>query len=467
MKKILALLLILALLVPVMQLGVAGTEAGATQPTETEPVETEPEDVPIIEGDVQVAEPLTWEKINSIPIANESMSEDELRQIVVDYVRMQLTVTWKPSRFTTYVNHGKELMLMSESVYAGLPYVNNSCGNLYKFMEYYDEETGVLDVSLIEGELGRVIGNQCSSCAYWGWARISNSTSFTGTPNMLQKNGCIPVGDYTYDQNIDNFHTDVIRTKTICMDNGPDVMYECYAQLKPGDGLVMYTSKAGHTRMVSSAAVVVRNADGSINGRESYITYLDQVSSWKETTQSDGTPMLIQGGVDVKYTFEKMLSSGYLPFRVPELAGLDPVEKATASLTHTGAYVTPELLCSAMLETNYCISDITLTIKDNAGNQLYTVTVPMDAINLYEYGVKGVTREKLLAKYVGDGTNTVEISTRVGTGEKLLAYSGKLVSALPEESAEPSWVLPVVIVAAVVVVGSVAALIFVKARKKK
>ena len=284
---------------------------------------------------------------------------------------------------------------------------------------------------------------------------------------MLEMYGCVPVGDWVIDKSITNFYNDVIRTKNVAMDNGADVMFAAYAQLKPGDGLVRYTSKAGHTRMVSSTPVVVYNKDGSINGKESYITYMDQDSTWEESTQADGTPILIQGGIDKKYTFDKMLSNGYLPFTLPELAGLDPIEKATATISKTGDCMTAELLVSALVQTNYCISDITVKITDTSGKVIYEHTQPMSAVNLYEYGVKGVIREKILAKYVGDGTNTVEISTRVSTGEKLVAYTGKLVSVMPAEPTVPGWVLPVVIVAAVVVAGGVAALIVVKSRKKK
>lgn len=469
MKKLICLILILLMVLPCIPVSATSTEPAPTEtvPEETEPVDDGSEDIPELEGQFDVCEPLTWEKINAIPVANDSMSEDELRKIVVDYMRMQQTVAWKPSRFTTYQNHGKELMLSSDTVYGGMPYVGNSEGNLYKFMLYYDEKTGILDVSAAGQELGYIIGNQCSSSCYWAWARVSNSTTYLGTPDMLEYNGCIPVGDYVIDKSITNFHKDVIRTKNITMDNGPEVMYASYAQMKPGDCIVRYTSKAGHVRMISSNPVVVYNEDGSINGKESYITYLDQDSTWDESVQPDGTPILVQGGVDVKYSFEKMLSNGYLPVTNPELAGLKPVEKATATINRTGACLTAELLANALVQTNYCMSDITVKIIDANGKVIYEHTEPMREINLYEYGVKGAVREKVLAQYVGDGTNTVEISTRVSTGEKLVAYTGKLVSVMPAEPAVPGWVLPVVIVAAVAVVGGVAALIVVKSKKKK
>ena len=46
---------------------------------------------------INFASNLSWDVINSIPIAKDSMTEDQLRQICLDYMRLQLTFTWKPS----------------------------------------------------------------------------------------------------------------------------------------------------------------------------------------------------------------------------------------------------------------------------------------------------------------------------------------------------------------------------------
>ena len=54
--------------------------------------EDEPETKPTKPVKSNVAEPLTWEKLNAIPVANASMSTDELRKICTDFMRLQLSL---------------------------------------------------------------------------------------------------------------------------------------------------------------------------------------------------------------------------------------------------------------------------------------------------------------------------------------------------------------------------------------
>ncbi|MBQ3075788.1 MAG: hypothetical protein IJC26_06930, partial [Clostridia bacterium] len=46
----------------------------------------------------KVISPLTWEKIDAIPVANGNMTSDQLRQICVDFMRLQLSFEWTPDR---------------------------------------------------------------------------------------------------------------------------------------------------------------------------------------------------------------------------------------------------------------------------------------------------------------------------------------------------------------------------------
>jgi len=371
-----------------------------------------------------VVDPLTAAKLNAIPVANSAMSEAQLRQICVDFMRLQLSFAWTPSADFTYSYSDKTVTLYAGTVYGGLPYIGSTGGNIYNALERIDETTGVMDMS--GDNLKKIIGNQCSASAFWGWARISNSLSYTGTRNMLPENGCLKVGDYSYDQTITDYHTQAIRTANICSYNGQQVMYESYAQLKMADGISRYIATQGHVCMVANDAVVVYNADGTINGAESYITCLEQVSAWKDGTQSNGSAIRVQGGVDTMYTFERLYKLGYLPFRIPELAGQDDVEKATASLSYTGTTVTASKLCAATLSANYAVSDLTVTVKDTTGKTVFTTTAPTMTIKVTSYAVSNAVTASELTALAGKGY-TVEVSARVGTGEKLVAYTGKLV----------------------------------------
>lgn len=369
-----------------------------------------------------VAQPLTWSKLNAIPIANANMTEDQLRQICVDFMRLQLSFAWTPSEDMVYTTGGTTVTLYAGTAYGGLPYVSSTFGNLYKAMEYYDETTGTLKV---QANIAKVIGNQCSASAYWAWSRVSNAISYGGTSNMLEKNGCLRIGSYTYDSSIESFHNESIRTANICTANGEQTMYEAYAQLLPADGISMYTGGAGHVRMVAETAHVIRNADGTINGERSSITFLDQVDSWKSDMQSNGQPIRIQGGVDVTVSFASLYKAGYLPFRIPELAGKDPVEEATASIGYSSGAVSVQALQGSTLSANYPLSDITVTVTDQSGKQVYSHTKPLSGLNIYSYMLSSAMETYTLSSFA-NGTCKVSVTCRVGTGEKLTAYSGIL-----------------------------------------
>ena len=373
-----------------------------------------------------VADPISWETLNAIPIANDTMTEEELRQICVDFMRLQLSFSWTPSHDFTYKNHSKYITLYRGSVYGGLPYISSTGGNLYNALEYYDPATGTIDTKTAGANFYKMIGNQCSGAAFWAWARISDKIAYSGTKEMLERYGCLRLGSYKYDDNIQNFHDEKIRTADICKGNGKQVMYESYALFKKADGMVLYTGSAGHTRMIATDAVVVRNADGTIDGDASYVTYLDQVSEWKEETQSNGDLILVQGGLDVKSTFAELYGEGYLPFRIPELAGKDPVDKATATISHTGSSINLDQLCRAAVTSNYAISDVTLTLKNAQGEILYDKTKTTDNITTKSVELFGDLATAKLQEYMKNGEVTVQITARVGTGQKLVVYTGAL-----------------------------------------
>lgn len=391
-----------------------------------QPEETEAPTAPagtMVQSDV--AEPLTWVKINAIPVAKAGMSETELRKICTDFMRLQISFAWTPSRSLSYRLFGRQVNLNAGAVYGGLPYVSSNFGNLYSAMEYYDEKTGVLNASAADGDIVKIIGNQCSASAYWAWSRISNSISFGGTQTALHKNGCLRLGNYTYSDSINNFHSESIRTANICKANGEQTMYEAYALLLPADGISMYTGSAGHVRMVSGKANVVRNPNGTINPERSSITFLDQTDAWTTATQPNGKIIKIQGGVDVTVSFRSLYNSGYLPFRIPELAGKDGVQKAELSFSQSDSSASVAALSSAKVRANYPLSDVTVTVKNSAGAVKYRYTKHINDLNIREYTISGAIKSNVLSSYA-DGTYTVEISCRVGTGEKLVAYTGNL-----------------------------------------
>ena len=417
MKRFIGILLAFSVLLALVGCNQAPQQNDPTQPT------YDPAIVALVE------QPLTWEQINAIPVADDSMTEEQLRQIIVDFMRLQITFPWTINKNLMYMSNNDPVSISKGYAYGGMPYKGSTVSNLYNVMLYYDEATGVIDVEKYGKDVALYIGNQCSGSSYWAWSRVSNSIKWGGTSEMLRENGCIPVGEYTYSHMISSWHnfadpSQGIHTADICKENGEQVMYESYALLKMADGISIYRVSAGHVRMIAQDAVVVRGEDGKIDPDQSYITYLDQGSSWTTGKQPGGTKIKTQGGVDKKMTFAQMYNDGYLPWRIPEFAGLDPVEKAAASISLSGDTTVSRLL-SAKLSANYPISDITFTVKDQSGNVVKTVTVPTLDLNIREHVLAAAVRNAQLEGFA-DGKHTIEISIRISTGEKLPVYTGTL-----------------------------------------
>ena len=179
-------------------------------------------------------------------------------------------------------------------------------------MKFYDPATGVMDVASVGGSnFPRVIGNQCSFGSFWGWARAINSTKHSYTNTIIAANGCLPVGPYTYNLSTAKWG-EGLTTRDVCNTNGTQTMYQSYANLKKADGVVTY-NEAGHVRMIVSSHPVYKS-DGTIDGDNSYVIYLDQGSSMESVRQPDGSIVSVQGGIDVKETYAKLFRSAYVPF---------------------------------------------------------------------------------------------------------------------------------------------------------
>ena len=384
-------------------------------------------------GDKLVPTPLTWEMIDAIPVATDDMTEEELRQICVDYFRLQISFQWSPKEDLDYLITGykKQTSFPAGVKYAGLPYMCTSSGyitgNLYIAMDYYDPATGLMDNSgMADQVFAERIGNNCSGGSFWGWARVVNSVTDHTCRSATETFGFIPLGSYDYHGVMK--WTNAYTTIDACEENGKQVMYEAYALAQPADGLVVHRGGGGdaHMRMVSQTAVVERLPDGTIDGNKSYLVYLDQTSGKSDTT-IDGYDFKIQGGLDRKITFSDLYTKGYVPFTFAELIGEDPVEPAEVALdlkNPESATVTD--LYRSKLSANYAISHTTLTVQDKKGNEVYSNTYYSPEHNLRQTPMLTLINRDELAPCV-NGDYTVTIACRVGTGQNLIAYSGALV----------------------------------------
>ncbi len=364
MKKLIALLLALTLCLPVF-CGCAEpaentlTETAGAEDKETKEAEskTEEEKTPrFLEFDPKNPEKLSAEKLSKLPIASDDLTPAQLRQLAVDYFELQLSFLWKTNFNvtdypTTYAANTKKT-LTQKYLYSGIPYQSQGTGNLYRWLEYYDPETGVMDLAralqenggygegaaittVKEDESGNTtykryrsfmaLFNQCSIGSFWGWGRVINSAHLGGTAVLNVYSGLIPVGGYTYPnmEKIDRFGTKTDSNPTgfdtkdvieyVKNEKGKTAMMDCYLKCKPGDCLV----SGGHTMMVSGVKIV-RKSDGSVNYTRSYVSIHDQGEAWSKSGKLGDTPWLRQGGVSEARLLNELEDQGYIPFTFRE-----------------------------------------------------------------------------------------------------------------------------------------------------
>ena len=344
---------------------------------------------------------------------------------------------WTPNKEYTFIKSSKTMAkdtITPGTVYAGFPYAMGT-GNCYRLMDYLDPETGVLKIRLA-AKCFRMFASQCSIGAYWGWGRVINSADYRWTYDIVEKNGFLPLGPYTYDKSVSQITPDY-NTVTICDDNGKDTMFESYAQLKLADGL-MYMTSAGHVVMASCDAVVVRNTDGSIDGENSYVTIIDQTNKWTEMENEQGDQATIKANVDAKWTFNYLFEKHYIPFTFAEFLGTHPIEDTVCTFSHTGDTITKAQLFAANITCNYGIADAYAIVTNPKGEQVYKHAVhcvrpgqkTMDFVEYEPSGEMNLNGPTDRVSTFGTPNFTpghrVTVIVQLATGERPTVYTGTI-----------------------------------------
>ena len=385
-----------------------------------------------------VHDPKTWyDQLMALPIANDSMTEAELRQLCVDAMRLNLTFTWTPTMDINYsftlLERTSEVYLPAHIAYSGLFYCNNNArGNVWKALQYYDHETGAMDMEAMGGRMLSVLSSACARGCEWGWSRVSNSTGLETMSSYNQYNSNIAlVGEYTYQLGKYSFSSGS-GTKDIIRDNGEDVILRSYAVMKMADGV--YSSSSYHVMMVADAPVIVYDESGNIDAEASYVLVLEQDAVGSKTEkknyeQENGVVMRPLGGVDNKYTFRDLLNKGYIPFTIKELIGQEPVEDGEAYIGNhnapieNGADITLSDVLSKTLYTNYAICTVEAQVQSPDGQVLLQHKYQHDTSPFtYQVTLAASDFPQKAAAYA-DGSNTLHIYVRLSTGELKEAFT--------------------------------------------
>ena len=431
MKRIFAMLLVCALCLGLL----AG--CGSEKPSQTPTPTTEPQrDYSQFSGIVE--DPKTWyDALMAMPIANDSMTEDELRKLAADAFRTNLSFTWTPSQPLSYeftlLQRTTSMDLPAGIAYSGLFYNNNNArGNIWKVLQYYDPDTGTVDMEMLGSNHFMVLSSACSAGFIQAWNRVSNDHKLVDMASYkLGSSNIVLVGPYTYVPHNYSFgHGD--GTKQIIADNGMQTMCESYAAMKLADGL--YSSSSFHVMMCASEPVVVRFPNGTIDPQSSYMLIHEQDTGGAlkdgklDTKQGNGVPLRPLGSVDKKYTFQDLLDKGYVPFTCKAFLGEEPIEPGEAWIgtqttkLESGADITAEEIFSNQIWGNYNVCTAEVQVKDPSGQVLlFHCPAPTTLPSAFSMAF-GSEVSELDLKSLANGSNTIHIYARLSNGELLEAF---------------------------------------------
>jgi len=354
------------------------------------------------------------------------------RDLVESRMRQMMSMLWTPEQDIIYTHAEEPQSLKAGRIYRGMPYAHGS-GSGMSFLTFASgmDEKGVYTISGLEGArmTGDInsahISNDCADAVFWAWAAVSGSISFGSTRRMTQFYGCVPVGEY-----VCNETSYSCATTRIAEENGMECMYRSYAQMQKADGMVWFTDGGqGHAVMISSVHVV-RNQDGSINGNESYVLVLEQVSGnlagevsyYDETI---GQTVYIGCGVDNKMSFRALYKIGCLPITCKEL--IDPAPLAEECVSDSVEKLSEDTALTGVLESNYRISHVTMTIYDAQGNKVQQAIGYNLEQNMYQFKVSQLRGNSVIEINRGDvdlnklpgGSYRCVLSCTVSTGRTL------------------------------------------------
>ena len=297
----------------------------------------------------------------------------EKRQKVVDNMDAMALIQWRPRNDMVHsctcqlgVCHGT---FKSDFQYFGPPY-NHKGSSLYRMQYSIDEEGYLKPFVEYAGDLDGYdiyIGSDCSSATLQAYLTVGAEVWFAQTQNenpFFTEYGTYKVGPYETQVGQDKY-TNGRETKRIRDYNGEEVMYESYAQVRMGDGVVYWNDGYGHSRVCVSDAVVVRDENGKINPDYSYIEMTEQGVE----TIDDIAKTYTSWRYHWKYTFANLYKGYYVPFTIKEFM-TGEFEEIDCKLEN-GSTDSRWSLTTGTITCNYSIDSVTMVLTDASGKEVF------------------------------------------------------------------------------------------------
>ncbi len=349
---------------------------------------------------------------------------DQLRQTAVRAMRDILSIQWFTKFSYEYYKSGpvsnKQFKYEPGNIYAGILYSNANAG-LFQFLEFYDSQTGTFTYNDSVNKLKTDLGVSCADAVLWAWSTVCNSISGGFYPKtMVIMNGYIPVGSYTYDPNIQDFN--YLPTLKIVEQNGKNVMFESYAQVKTADALT--TSSDNHAMMAIEDAHVVYLDDGSIDGENSFVMIQDQRAGGDALQRTDekGNTLNYSGRLDGKFSFDKLFDEHFIPVTAAEFIGQKEYDKADVTVSNDCKSLVE--LQNAVVESNYPLAVLNVIAEQNGDQtvihrELFSGTAMTGVPKSYDLGKISMIKNLEKTDYGMSGT-TIKIEVVSATGERFI-----------------------------------------------
>lgn len=404
----------------------APTDPAVTEPAPTDPPATEPAptDPPATEPADELAEPQFLPGPTLVDQYGEYITTDEidLRKLAVEYMYAMANIQWTAGIRMDYSSYAaKSLIYEPGKTYLGMVYNNNATG-LEMFLSILDESNQHIGT---DAGWDTAPGNSCATSIRHAWQQISPSIEYGYSADMMPyyaETGVLAVGD------IDWSCYNGKNTNTIVSQHDPQVIFQAYAQMLPGDSLVRYLDTGGHALMLTKEVVVTYNSDGTINPDASYLFLTEQnnLLNQKREYPSSWT-------VDGKTSFTKALQDGYLPVTSAELRdGKTPTPVFELTMQPTVSAVQKGTV-KGTVKSNYCINTVRMevfsgdTVVASAETHPYKRTCGFSALG------KTLNITSLPA-----GKYTLVITAEVGLGSQTLVIMEFLMSGATAASASVS-----------------------------
>lgn len=316
----------------------------------------------------------------SVSVFYQRKNSEELqkrRQTVVDKMKVYTSTFFKYDKTYTYILHDKTITLEAGKLHAGLPYTMYAATSPDAFIDFAirQDPDGAYVIAPPSGTNPFYWGGSCGNAAFFAWASVSSTIRFTYSADMLEKNGAIPVGVWSFDPATDIYNNVKFNdTKKICENNGINTMYEAYTYLMPGDAITYISPEGNHVVIVSDIRVARRN-DGTIDPSKSQITYMDQHGGWNNSSFSGGKNAYTSCNYNGTMNFFDMYDTGYLPVSCIELLDdSQPLAKAEVIDSIKGDTLSLINVTRGYVEANYAISKVVMEIFDANGAVVYKGT---------------------------------------------------------------------------------------------